>query len=123
MGFLTDTSYAPLWSINDKRLHKSHPLLKISYYNDLGLLSNGAFMNIKTLRKHYNPMPESLELISREGDIYLCRINKKEMLTDNSGKYPMIFHSIGEARDIIGEPLASKLQVVFPTTYDEMINI
>ncbi len=97
--------------------------VEISYTEGPRLVGKGVSMNIKNLRKHYNPMPESLELISHEGDIYLCRINKKEMLTDNSGKHPMVFHSIGEARDTIGEPLASKLQVVYSTAYDEMINI
>ena len=80
-------------------------------------------MKLKHLKKqvaHSNPL---IELISQEGDIYVCRINNRELLTTNSADKPMVFHSIGEARSFLGQQISSQLKLVYPSAYDEMINL
>ncbi|MGI9280654.1 MAG: DUF6482 family protein [Endozoicomonas sp.] len=79
-------------------------------------------MNLKTLTAVVRQKPVHLELISAEGDIYLCRINDKEWLTDGAEEKPKIFHSIFEAKHALGKNLSDQLDMVMSTTYDEMIS-
>ncbi|KEQ17121.1 DUF6482 family protein [Endozoicomonas numazuensis] len=79
-------------------------------------------MNLKKLTAIVRQTPVHLELISAEGDIYLCRINDKEWLTDGSEEKPKIFHSIFEAKHTLGKELSDQLDMVMSTTYDEMIS-
>lgn len=79
-------------------------------------------MNLKTLTAIVRRKPTHLELISAEGDIYLCRINDKEWLTERAEKKPKVFHSIFEAKYTLGKYLSDQLDMVMSTTYDEMIS-
>ncbi|WP_062270339.1 DUF6482 family protein [Endozoicomonas arenosclerae] len=78
-------------------------------------------MNLKTLNAIARQEPIHLELISAEGDIYLCRINDREWLTQGTEEKPKVFHSIFEAKHALGKDLSDQLDMVMSTTYDEMI--
>ncbi len=78
-------------------------------------------MNLKELHRKFRDHPAPLELVSTEGDIYLCRISGGAWLTDQSGKKPMQFHSIFQAREHLGKKLSANMELIMPIVYDEMI--
>ena len=77
-------------------------------------------MYLKELKRAARKGPISIQLISHEGDIYLCQINGSELLKINHTT-PMIFHSIGEAKDCLGKDIAARMELVTSAAYDEMI--
>ncbi|WP_257294307.1 DUF6482 family protein [Endozoicomonas sp. YOMI1] len=78
-------------------------------------------MTIKELKKTFKKNHLSVQLLSQEGDIYLCRVDGKHLLKNNDAS-PAIFHSISEAKEILGDHIAPHLQLVYSETYDEMIH-
>ncbi|MGO0307563.1 DUF6482 family protein [Endozoicomonas acroporae] len=78
-------------------------------------------MTLKELKKAFKENPLPVELLSQEGDIYLCRVDGKHLLS-NHDTTPTIFHSISEAKEILGDDIARHLQLVYSETYDEMIH-
>ncbi|WP_422134357.1 DUF6482 family protein [Endozoicomonas sp. ALD040] len=79
-------------------------------------------MNLKTLTAVVRQKQTHLELISAEGDIYLCRINDREWLTERAENKPKVFHSIFEAKYTLGKDLSDQLDMVMFSAYDEMIS-
>ncbi|MGI2025718.1 DUF6482 family protein [Endozoicomonas acroporae] len=78
-------------------------------------------MTIKELKKAFKKNQLPVQLLSQEGDIYLCRVDGKHLLRNNDTS-PAIFHSISEAKETLGDPIAPHLQLVFSETYDEMFH-
>ena len=78
-------------------------------------------MNLKELHREFRHHQAPVELVSTEGDIYLCRINGDTWLTNQSGKEPMQFHSIFQAREHLGKEISANMELVMPGVYDEMI--
>lgn len=79
-------------------------------------------MRIKELKKIFKADPLPVHLLSHEGDIYLCQVDGKNILR-NSDETPVVFHSIGEAKEVLGQRIAAHLTLVYSKTYDEMIRL
>ncbi|WP_067520846.1 DUF6482 family protein [Endozoicomonas ascidiicola] len=77
-------------------------------------------MYLKELKKAVQKAPVTVQLISHEGDIYLCQINGSELLKLDH-KTPKIFHSICEAKDFLGKDISAKMELITSAAYDEMI--
>ncbi|WP_257265885.1 DUF6482 family protein [Endozoicomonas sp. ONNA2] len=78
-------------------------------------------MTLKELKKAFKENPLPVQLLSQEGDIYLCQVDRMRLLRNNDGS-PAIFHSISEAKETLGDQIAHHLQLVYSETYDEMIH-
>lgn len=78
-------------------------------------------MTLKELKKAFKENHLSVQLLSQEGDIYLCRVDGRHLLRNHDAS-ATIFHSISEAKEILGDDIAHHLQLVYSETYDEMIH-
>ena len=78
-------------------------------------------MKLRALKWHARNHPVDLKLFSTEGDIYVLQINGWDWLADKSGKTLMVFHSLSEAKEHLGEKLSHQMQLEQSGAYDEMI--
>ena len=81
-------------------------------------------MKLKTLKKLIREDPSTeINLVASEGDIYLCQVIKGEnryFLTDKDPSLPLIFHSISEASDYLGN-IDQPVNLIQHSAYDEMV--
>ncbi|GAA4648927.1 hypothetical protein GCM10023116_12010 [Kistimonas scapharcae] len=81
-------------------------------------------MIIKELKLLIRENPgAAVNLVTNEGDIYLCQIMKGEhqyFLTEQDSTSPIIFHSISEATDYLGK-IKRPINLIQHSAYDEMV--
>ncbi len=81
-------------------------------------------MKVKELKKLIRDNPNTaINLVANEGDIYLCQITKdgnQYFLTEKDPTSPIIFHSISEASEYLGN-IGQPINLIQHSAYDEMV--